>query len=474
MPLSLAQLTTPRTKDEELALFLASLQGRERVTKTGDGTGDLTTSGTPAVAGAVVVEITTSGEKGAAVFRWLLDAVEQAAGVTVPSGGTYALGTTGVTVTFLAGPAGYGTSFVDGDTYAFEIATPSFPVTSWREGDQARTLVETDAEANASASRMRAQLARAGFLDAFLSTASDPKPPSAWLDLVAEQVYGIARIAAVATQGTVVLTDAGSAGPFSIVPGQLWVKSTSGLRYQNTTGGTLAKGGTLALTFQAESPGAAYNAANGTITTLATSLAGVTVANPDPGGGTWVTVQGSDAETNDALVARCKARWSELGTGSPAAAYDLWARTASATVKRTKVAASGSVAGRVDLYLAGDAGPVAAGVVTAVSTYVTPRMPLEATLNAASATGLAVTVTATLFGKAQYETAAKAAAQAAVEALFRSIPINGTVYKSAIIEALMSPTGVENVTLAAPAGDTTLTASQVATLTLSAFGWTNT
>jgi uncharacterized phage protein gp47/JayE len=349
-----------------------------------------------------------------------------------------------------------------------ELAALGFPVTSWRDGDVARTLVEIDAKALAELTVLRAAIAAGGLLH--YATGD-------WLTLLAREVYAVERNAAVASQGTVTLTASADAGPYTIAPGQLRFASASGLRYQsaNTSNVVLAKGGTLDITVQAESPGAPYNVANGTITTMLTPLAGVTCANPDPGGGTWITVSGVDEETDPALVSRCEARWPESGFGSPSASYDLWARTADATITRTKVVAdaAGPNGGGVTVYVAGASGPVGAGAVTAAQTYINPRAPLTSVPTVTNTSALAVTVTATLYGKAEYQTAATAAATGAIQALIAANPIGGTVYRAAIFEALMSPTGVTNVTIAAPAGDTTLTAAQVATLTLS-LSWSST
>src|SRR5512133_335679 len=348
------------------------------------------------------------------------------------------------------------------------LVARGFPATSWQAGDVARTLVEIDAQALADFTTLRAAIAAGGLL----STATGD-----WLAVLAAEVYSVTRNAAVSTEGTVVLTATADAGPFTIAPGQLRFTSTSGLRFQinNTTALVLAKGGTLSVTARAESPGATYNVANGTITTLATPLAGVTCNNPDPGGGTWITVSGADQEADSALRSRCEARWPESGFGSPAASYDLWARTADATITRTKPVpdAAGPNGGGVTIYVAGASGPVGAGAVTAAQTYIDPRAPLTSVPTVTNTSALAVTVTATLFGKAQYQTTATTAATAAITALIAANPLGATVYKAALYEALMSPVGVENVTFAAPAGDTTLTAAQVATLTLS-LSWTNT
>lgn len=474
MALSLAELTIPKTTDEVVEQLLGVLQGRGVVTKAGSGTGSLSTSGTPTAVASVVVKIATAGELGTAQFQRSLDGGQTfGASTAVPASGSVALEGTAVTLLFAAGPVGAGTSFALGDEFAFEFSVPTFPVTSWRQGDVARTLVEIDAEALSNLGTLVAAIAKGGFL----RSAS-----GSWLTLLAREVYAVERNPAVATKGSVVLTDAASAGPFTLAPGQIRVASGSGLRFQSTnlTQLTLPQGGSLTITVQAEQPGAAYNVANGTITSLLSVLPGVTVNNPDPGSGTWVTTQGVDEESDAALVSRCEARWPESGYGSPAASYDLWARTASPSITRTKVQASGTVGGQVDVYVAGPSGPVVGGDVALAQAYITPRAPLTSTPVVASAAALAVTVTATLFGKAQYEAAAKLAAAAALEEFFRSLPIGGTVYRNAVIAVLQKGTaanpvtGVENVTLTAPTSDAVLTTAQVATLTLSPIAWTNT
>jgi uncharacterized phage protein gp47/JayE len=468
MGLTFAQLVTAKTQAQMRQQLLDALQGRGVVTHVGTGTGSLALSGTPVASYVDVrVKISTAGEPGAAAYQISYDGgATYGAAATVPASGPVALGSTGVSLTFAAGPAGAGTSFVLADVYSFAMATPTFPVDSWREGDVARTLVEIDAQALSDLTALVVAITQGGFLH---------QASASWLTLLASEVYGLTRNAAVATRGTVRLTATAEAGPYTIAPGQLRVASTSGLRFQsaNTTNVTLVRGGTLDLVVQAESPGAAYNVANSTITTMLTQLAGVTCNNPDPGTGSWLTVAGVDEETDAALRSRCEARWPESGFGSPAASYDLWARTADATITRTKVVASGTVAGRVDIYVGGASGAVAAGAVTAAQNYITPRAPLGTTPVVTNATPLAVTVTATLYGKAQYQTAALAAAAVNLADLIAATPIGGTIYRAAIFGALIRITGVENVTIAAPAGDTALTTSQVATLS-AGLSWSNT
>lgn len=331
----------------------------------------------------------------------------------------------------------------------------SFPVTTWREGDVPETLIQIDAQALSDLSQVIALIAMGGYIT------TQPGVTGAsgdWLDLAAG-FYGLTRNQAVQTQGTVTLTDSGGAGPFSISAGQLWVTDAANHRFTNTTAGTLSQNGSLALTFAAEQAGSAYNTTGAL--TLVTALPGVTLSTLS------ITQQGADVESDLAFSTRCLGMWAALGTGSPAAAYDLWARTASSEVTRTKVAADGTTAGQVNVYLAGASGAVSGTAVTAVTNYVTPRMPVGSTPNVVAATNSEVTVAGTVYVQSAYVTSATAAITNALNAFIQTIPIGGTVYLSAVIEQVMSPAGVRNasVTLNGGTADIALTAAQVATLT---------
>jgi hypothetical protein len=339
----------------------------------------------------------------------------------------------------------------------------SLQVTSWRDGDVARTLLEIDAQALSEEALVRSQIAAGGLLDSALEAGL-----SDWITLVAKQLYGLDRNPASYAVRTVLLTASAGAGPYTITPGQLWFAATNGLRYNASNPATVTLGlaGTLSLPVLAETAGAAYNSAP--VTSMVTPLAGVTVSD------TALATPGVDEETDVALVTRCEGRWSALGTGSPAAAYDTWARTASASVTRTRVSASSSVAGQADILIAGPAGGVASDVVAAVQAYIDVRAPLCSIPVVASATNSVLAITATLYGKAQYQTAAVAGATAALQALIANCPIGSTLYGAAKIEALMAQLGVENAIISTGSGDTALSATQVVTAGTINVNWSNT
>ncbi len=325
-----------------------------------------------------------------------------------------------------------------------------FPVSAWQSGSVPRTLLEVDAETFEGLFLQSRDSAAGGLLD--LSTGD-------WLTLTARGFFGLERGPGLLTTGTIRLTCSAAAGPYTIAPRELWVSDALGRRYTNTSGGVLASGGTLDLTAEAEFVGAAYNVAINTITILVTARPGVTVTNPDTGGGTWIATSGADVESDAALTARCRARWGTQGTGSTASAYEFWARTASAEVRRVVVREHDNLGtdtdGHVTVVLAGASGTVSAAAVTAVETYIATQRPLCSSVHVVSATVITFTVTGTLFLRAG-SLASLVTAKTNVQSLGESLRIGETVHRAALIEQAMLPTGAFNFALTSPAVDTPL------------------
>ena len=101
------------------------------VAKTGTGTGDLTITGSPNDAYSLIVKITRDGANlaaGTAAFTYSLDGGDNySPEIAIPTGGTYALPGTGLTLTFSNGSSG--TSFVTGDTYSATTTAPAYTLT---------------------------------------------------------------------------------------------------------------------------------------------------------------------------------------------------------------------------------------------------------------------------------------------------------------------------------------------------------
>jgi uncharacterized phage protein gp47/JayE len=463
--LTLAELIAARTEDEMKTQCLAALQGVGFVTKaSAGGTGSLAVSGVASGDYEVEVEVTTSGELGVAEITYSTDGgTVWSTPAAIPADGIVALTGTGAVMTFASGPTGAGTSFLDGDVYSFELSTPTLPVTAWQTASTGLTLVELIAQCHAELSRTISGIAAGGLL---LYAEDD------WLDLLAASVYGFEREEGTAAEGVVTLTNA-TASPVPIALGAVWVGTSGGLRYNNITSGTLPASSTLSVTVRAEAVGTAYNVANGAVGTLYTSLPGVTVSN-SPVSGTWISVAGADRETDAVLRARCQARWPSLGTGATEEVYRLWAQTADASATRVTARASVATPGNLDILLASNAGGVSGATVTAVQAYVTARAPLCVVPVVASASAYSWGLTVTVYVEAGYGDAAETGVQAALQAYSLSVPIGGTIYYTAVIEALQSPDGVRNcvVTGMGPSGvgtpgDISLSSTQVSVIDVS-------
>lgn len=444
------------TKETLRSLLLGQLAGRGWVKHVGRGTGQMVlASGTPTGDYDLVARVSTSGNLGTAYVEISTDGGSTFGAATlVPSSGTLVIAGTGITAQFANSAGGAPVSFFAGDLYSAEIRRDGFPVTSWQPFSTPLSLVENDAEALEDTYALVKGIASGGFL----STAE-----GSWLDLHASEFYNLTRSPGTFAEGTVTLSDTGSQGPFTRVAGTIMVTTAAGQRFVNRDAVTIPLGGSVSAVVKAESAGAAYNVANSTIVALVSSLPGVTVANPDPGSGSWLTLQGTDEESDELLRQRCRARWPSLGTGTTAAVYEAWAKEASASV--TKATARVAAPGQVSLVLAGSAGGVSGGVVTAVDAYVKQRQPLGIYVAVASAANSVVTVSGTVNVSLPLLASATAEVALNLQQLIADTPIGGTIYVAAIIEAIMAATGVVNVTLSSPVAAVVLTSTQVATLT---------
>lgn len=161
------------------------------------------------------------------------------------------------------------------------VGGSGMPATSWQAGSVPRTLIAAQAEVSADLNTAQRAIADGGFLS---SAAGD------WLTLLADEQWDVQRDDAVATIGIATLTDGGG-GPYTPAVGALIASDSSGNQFRNITTGTLALSGTLALRWKAVETGAGYNIGNGSLTTLVTALAGVTINNP----ATWLTLPGTAA-----------------------------------------------------------------------------------------------------------------------------------------------------------------------------------
>ncbi len=184
---------------------------------------------------------------------------------------------------------------------------------------------------------------------------------------------------------------------------------------------------------------------NGTVTPSFVAGDRFTFTTP----GVWYTTTGSDEETNDELVARCKARWPSLADVPVADKYELWALAASPNVRQVRATANPSIAATVTVVIAGDGAIVTNAEKTAVEDYIEPRTPISdivtvtlATAQNIALSGATVTVKLSLSTLIQ----AQVDAQAAYESLISDYRIADTVRWAECLQALMDCTGIVDCT----------------------------
>ncbi len=470
-----------RTKEDYLSQAMDGLQGRGVVFQRGIGQGTMALAGLPTETLQLVVEVTATGVLGTASVRVSFDGGDNyAAPFVLPSSGTVPYPQYGLTLQFANAVDADNVSFAEGDTYSAAVSPAVFPATSWQPGSVPRKLLEADAEANEERDVLDRDIAAGGWLEYADPDLPDSSPAGPWLKMLAKSRYGLTARPGTQARGQVVLTDTANAGPYTISAGTLWASTASGWRFNNLTGGTLPRGESLALTFAAEGLGSAYNVSNGAINQLVTVLPGVTVSNPAvPGTSTWLTVQGTNPETQGDLRARCASRWPALGVGSAEDVYVLTAKEASASVTRVRVLLSLVAPGYVHVYLAGPAGAVAPSEVDKVRVALEKLDPLTAVVQVDPAVPRTITVDGTVNVKAAMLAVAQATAEANLAALFAVLPIGGDtdagppgiLDKESLIAAIAprgrdgrSATGVINLNLTSPTDDVELAQDEVAML----------
>ncbi len=163
-----------------------------------------------------------------------------------------------------------------------QLQGKGFPTTDWTSTSPERAMIETDTACLADQSEQIPLIVQLALVTYALASDAATAPATEALQFLAHNWYQIDAFAATATVGNMTLACASTAGPYTIEIGQLTAVDDSGeFAYSNSTGGSLASGGTLALSWQCTTPGIGGNVSGGTISTLLTPLPGVTVSNDD-------------------------------------------------------------------------------------------------------------------------------------------------------------------------------------------------
>lgn len=350
---------------------------------------------------------------------------------------------------------------------------------SWQSGSFARTLgVEVPAYLMSNLSQVIVQYGKGGYNDTAYGD---------WLTIFSKSHYDNDRFGSVATQGTVLLASAEIV--HDLDPGELVVADAeSGRTFRNLEAINIpAHSVDLEVLVEAEVPGVLGNVPAGSITTVVTSLAGVTVSNPGEAG-QWITREGADPEEDPALQQRNRTKWASRAYATPAAGYENYAREADPSITRVFVDDQNPMGpGSVRAYIAGELGPSTEDAAQNVEDYIEGvtegheddptfdgyvRRPLCSEFDCEPAVQADVPVVCDVIGAAGYGDLQELVTEAILE-YFSSVPIGGTkddretghVLISGLYRAVMAVPGVVNVTFSAPPippGDVELEPNEVA------------
>lgn len=342
-----------------------------------------------------------------------------------------------------------------------------------------RTLYEIESSAKSNEDYMRVQVAQSGFLQtvkqANYDQAGNYIAPPNWLDLLALGFFNLNRIPAIATIGGALLTCGPLAASSNIPARQAIFASNTGVTFRNAVPFTVIPNTVVPLTIIADVSGTSGNVPVGSINQLATVIANCSVSNPGTSG-SWVTVSGADAESDDNLIQRCLARWAATSYGGARSAYAQWvlealsaAGISSSVIKIGVDDTNPNGPGSTDIYIADAAGPATLAEIAAINSYLQPRRGLgTGPLRVLPAPNVNVPVVAIIYGNAN----AVALGAASLAALQATVPIGSGafIYVSDIYAALSAPAipGVKpptgHVELSSPLADVALSGFQVATL----------
>lgn len=334
-----------------------------------------------------------------------------------------------------------------------------FTARSWQSGSVHMTLLRLGCKGFALASEYIASLTNLAHFT--LATGSAKTK-------LAKDHFDYTRTEATRAQWSILLTCSSAAGPYALSAGQLVAADDfQGFTYRNTTGGTLNTSGTLSLTFEAEVAGSDRNVAVGSITTLITPLAGVTISN------TALTVQGIDQQSDSSLEQAAIAKWGTINQiAMPSDGYKFLCLSVTGIERCFVDDTNPRGEHSIDIYVAGSTGTAGAQSVIDAQALVDTKKAIASDPLVFAAQESTVTISGTIYADPSIGyTANDQRFLDAVKVYVNSLDISGWkhpdtgygyVLLDEIIAALQALDGVEHVVLTSPVTDTLISKSQVA------------
>lgn len=159
-------------------------------------------------------------------------------------------------------------------------------------------------------------------------------------------------------------------------------------------------------------------------------------------GTSFVTV-GKDEEADAALIARCEARWPDLEAVPTQSRYAKWAKAASTEVTRVRLEEDAVYLGRLYVTLAGVAGAVSGGAVSAVQSYIDPRAPIGRIIVARNSSARQITGAGTVQVAAAKLVAVQLLAQTLWQAVLFAADIGQVVRVADLVRAVMDAGAID-------------------------------
>lgn len=327
----------------------------------------------------------------------------------------------------------YSTIITDLDA---RLVAKGFTPASWSTSDYKYACKALIGDVREGDELVRVDIAKGGFLE-------DAEKP--WLDLLVAGWFQLLRRPATITTIRLRLTDTSNSArsPFSAPLVAVWNPDDpdAALYFSSPAGVVIPKGGFVDVEFTAERAGSAYNVAPGSITSLTTPIAGVTVTSPAiPGTGSIVLTPGQDEESDDSLRAAAADKWSLLRRGWNAPTIRALLRDLIPEATRVFVRDDNPLPGEAWVYMATATGTVSgARVVEAYNYFKSENVkPLSnKPLRFFASTPVVYTLTGTIWTNGSASALLLAAQRLAAYML--DYPLGKAIYREALEEALRSP-----------------------------------
>jgi hypothetical protein len=310
------------------------------------------------------------------------------------------------------------------------LQTAGFKATSWQPFSMGLTLVKIGAVVWHEGSKIAVAFKNAVFNSTSSGTA---------LTLFSDSHYDNQREDAVAATRLTTLTCETGEGPHTIDVGEVVVSDDNGITFRNVEGNSvsypfvLGSGTSQQFLFEAEEAGEVGNVPDGDVTTIVTTLTGVTITDDE------LDTEGVDEEADTRLQERNATKWPTL---NPLELIDdhvvNWVLGASPTIAVARVNSNNPRgAGTFDVYISGLVQSSSDDDVEAAQTILDRKVFGQQTALVIAAEEVELSLSGEVFYVSSVgATAARQAVEDALDAYLLTIPLGGFDYAPGLTEAV--------------------------------------